>query len=243
MSIKGVDITGLRFGRLVVLGKSQIPGKWICKCDCGNIVEVYKANLLKPNHTTSCGCYLREIAGNLTKTHGESKTRLYLVYRSMITRCHLTTDKNYKNYGAKGIKVCDEWKNKENGYVNFRNWAYATGYDPNAPRGVCTLERIDRLKDYCPENCRWVSNDVQAKNKSINVKYPFNGADHTISEIAIATGVPYGTLVARFGKYHWPLERAIVPPLGYLTSAIYFEDDYGYIIHDGSDYITDKDEE
>lgn len=79
----------------------------------------------------------------------------------MHDRCELKSSKSYPDYGGRGIKVCPEWDD----YAEFRAWALANGYDPDAPFGKCTLDRIDVDGDYCPENCRWVDMKTQARNK------------------------------------------------------------------------------
>src|SRR5690606_13021682 len=95
------------------------------------------------------------------RTHGGSDDRLYRVWIGMRQRCLLPSHNRYPIYGGRGIKVCREW---EESYEAFRTWALANGYDPNAPRGQCTLDRIDPNGPYAPWNCRWVDMKVQASN-------------------------------------------------------------------------------
>lgn len=79
----------------------------------------------------------------------------------MRKRCLNERCKDFKHYGGRGITICAEW----NDYTNFKEWAMANGYDPNAKRGQCTIDRIDVNGNYCPENCRWVSMKIQNQNK------------------------------------------------------------------------------
>lgn len=171
MSRKAVDITGKRFGRLVALecvGKDKY-GKalWLCKCDCGN-EAVVAGSLLRRGTTQSCGCIANELRVKnfmgAHRTHGGSKSRLYYVWHNMRTRCERENNRGYKWYGALGVSVCDEWQD----FGNFQEWAMKSGYDPNAPRGECTLDRIDPCGNYEPSNCRWVPMSVQRRNRRDN---------------------------------------------------------------------------
>lgn len=153
------DLTGQRFGRLIVLGRDgkneHRAIKWKCQCDCGNQISTLSQSLLS-GHTKSCGCLHKDI---MTK-HGGKDSRLYHVWQSMKRRCNSPNSTSYMWYGAKGVKVCEEWESFE----PFRKWAIASGYDENAERGICTLDRIDSSGNYEPSNCRWVSIAEQNRN-------------------------------------------------------------------------------
>ena len=154
------DIVGLRFGTLVVKSKSHkkaLSGSMFeCICDCGNEVIVARSSLIS-GHTKSCGCSRRTFLNQQkpAKKHGgesipgkNRRERLYMVWCGMKERCYSPKHNRYKNYGGRGITVCEEWRND---YAAFRDWAMANGYDPEAPRGACTIDRIDVNGNYCPE--------------------------------------------------------------------------------------------
>lgn len=154
------DITGQRFGRLTVICRDGTnrnrASTWRCMCDCGNEVIAVGSNL-RTGWTQSCGCLRKD---QLT-THGKRKSRLWVVWMGMRRRCNKPYDKAYNNYGARGITICKEWDD----FQAFHDWAMANGYDENAPRGQCTIDRIDNDKGYCPENCRWVDTKTQNSNR------------------------------------------------------------------------------
>jgi hypothetical protein len=172
---RGVDLTGARFGRLVVIERAADKGnaKWRCRCDCGSECIAY-ANPLISGRKNSCGCLERENRLNLWErknnglygTYGERSRRynerLYNIWNGMKTRCYNSKSRSYKNYGARGISVCEEWKHN---FPAFQKWAVENGYDENAPFGECTIDRIDVNGNYEPSNCRWVSMEIQRTNK------------------------------------------------------------------------------
>lgn len=143
---------------------------WHCKCDCGNEVDVIGA-LLTSGRSKSCGC------SHITQG-GFGKSRLYEVWFAMMSRCTKTENKAYQDYGGRGIKVCDEWKD----FLKFKEWADKTGYDENAPRGQYTIDRIDNNGNYCPENCQWKTMLEQANNKRNTRMIEYNGEKKSILE-------------------------------------------------------------
>ena len=164
------DLSGERFGRLLVLGDSGLRTKhrnviFNCLCDCGNATQVSGGSLMG-GKVKSCGCYREDFAVTIRKdptTHGKSKSKLYEVWRSMKSRCYNPRNTRYEYYGAKGISVCDEWRNN---FQSFYDWAIANGYNETAAKTNCTLDRIDYNDSYRPDNCRFVDANVQNNNKS-----------------------------------------------------------------------------
>lgn len=149
---KFIDRTGQRFGRLLVLEEAGRNASkkvvWKCVCDCGNTALRTSGDLVTGN-SVSCGCYLKE---KITK-HGGWKKASYNTWRAMLRRCNNPKDKDYKSYGALGVKVCPEWHE----YLQFER-------DMGEPTGTETLDRIDPYGDYTPTNCRWASLPTQARN-------------------------------------------------------------------------------
>ena len=126
-----------------------------------------KSGNLRSGHTNSCGCYAKARISETQSTHRESHLRLYNVWANMKARCYNPKSSFYDDYGGRGITVCEEWKND---YAAFRDWAMKNGYDPEAPRGKCTIDRIDVNGNYCPENCRFVDMVCQRHNRRDSVR-------------------------------------------------------------------------
>ena len=137
---------------------------------------------------------------------GYSKTRLYRTYHDMIARCHRPTAQRFKYYGAKGITVCDEWRES---YQAFYEWAMQNGYKDDLQ-----IDRIDNTKGYSPANCRWADKITQENNKSTNRWVDLNGEVHTIAEWSRIVGIDSHTLKRRLDK-GWDSETAITAEKGH----------------------------
>lgn len=205
---KAPDLTGQRFGRLVVLERNFTYKKaayWICQCDCGTKKTIQSSHL-RSGATKSCGCLHDESARKTkVKTHGESNTRLYAEWISMKARCYNPRSERYDRYGGRGIMVCEEWKNS---FQAFRDWALANGY-----REDLTIDRIDVNGNYEPSNCRWITNQEQQNNRSNNLFITFNGKTQTVTQWAKETGISEWTIRARIKKLGWNAERTLTEPV------------------------------
>ncbi len=164
---KHVEI-GDVFGKLTVKNKwfekrgNQQATKCLCECTCGNTSRTWAGSLM--NGTISCGCVKSQKASERMKkmstTHGLSNNRLYKIWNGIKNRCYRSKDINFHNYGAKGITVCEEWKDD---FLSFYNWSMSNGYEDNL-----SIDRIDGKLGYFPENCRWVNSEKQNNNRNNN---------------------------------------------------------------------------
>lgn len=209
------DLKGQRFGKILVkeyVGSENKRSMWLCLCDCGKEKIISSKNILT-NNVRSCGCLKEKgfIKGDVVK--GACGNRLYKVYKDMIHRCYYPSEKEYKNYGGRGIKVCDEWLAD---FHSFSKWAFENGYDINAPFGKFTIDRIDNDGNYEPSNCRWVDMKTQLNNTSCNVKLTANGETMTIAQWARKLSVNDRTLQSRHRK-GMSDEEIINKPIGKYT--------------------------
>lgn len=202
------DLRGQKFGRLIVLDNEPIRIKgqtyWNCKCICGNEGYIFSGNLTK-RKIQSCGCLLDEHRKELykyaikyNKKHPSKTRRLYGVYSLMKRRCYNSNCKAYKNYGARGIKICDEWLED---FMNFYNWAITNGYDINAKRGIYTIDRIDVNGNYEPSNCRFITIKQQQNNRTNNRLITFNGKTKTVAQWCEYYGISYYKCLKKFKKF------------------------------------------
>lgn len=193
---KRISMIGKKFGKLTViehLGLIKNKTLYKCKCECGNYC-ITQGYFLRKGHTRSCGCLRKEREFTLmSKKHGLSHSRLYRIRAEMIARCYNKNKIMYKDYGARQIKVCDDWLNKENGFMNFYSWAFSNGYEDNL-----TIDRIDVDGNYEPSNCRWVSMEVQQNNKRNNVYFEKDGVIKNAKEWAKELGIKASSFYNRF---------------------------------------------
>lgn len=194
-----LDLTGKTYGYLTVKEFSKVKtspcgsknSMWICECKCGNDVEVL-AQSLKSGNTLSCGCYKISIH---TK-HGMVNTGTYKSWSGMKSRCFHKSTPLYKNYGGRGITVCDRW-------LDFNNFLLDMG---ERPKGK-SLDRIDVNKNYEPSNCRWATVFEQANNTTRNHNITFNGVCKTLTQWANQLNISTAALTKRLNK--WSLEKAL----------------------------------
>lgn len=177
--------------------------KVLCKCDCGNEKVIYLGNVIR-GLTKSCGCIRKKNGykqGTNKKTHGQSKTKLYRVYKNVINRCYNKNHDHYKHYGGRNIKMCDEWLND---FMSFYNWAYDNGYTD-----MLTIDRIDNNGNYEPNNCRWVDMSVQSNNKRNTVYLTYNNKTQSMKQWANELGLNYEHFRYRIRNKSMSIDEAI----------------------------------
>jgi len=210
MASRFLDITGQKFGRLMALemvprGPEDRHTKWLCQCECGKIIQT-RINSLRSGNTKSCGCYFMDYArkrgAELGATHGLSKHPLFDIWNSMRTRCTRPNDVRYKDYGGRGIYVCERWLESPQHFFDDMG---------DRPEGG-TLDRINNDGPYSPENCRWVSQKVQARNKRSNHLLEFNGSTKPLIDWATELGFSPETIHRRL-RVGWSVEKTLSTPV------------------------------
>ena len=181
------DLTGEKFGNLTVIRRlnycqTGLTYLWECKCECGKITIVRGGNL-RTGHTISCGC-----KKGLIK-HNKWDTRLYRIYTNMKQRCNNPKNVWYKNYGARGIKICDSWQND---FMSFYNWSINNGYSDEL-----SFDRIDVNGNYEPANCRWATRRTQQNNMRRNRYLTYNDETHTQAEWEHILKLPHNYIHSR----------------------------------------------
>jgi hypothetical protein len=205
------NLIGMRFNRYTVIAYSHAKKAkygtrhyWVSKCDCGTIKTV-RADQLKNNNTRSCGCYNRDVSRELriksNTKHGMSKTPVYYIWLAMRRRCHSVTDRQYEDYGGRGIGVCDRWKN------SFEAFHEDMG---NPPDGY-TIERLDNNSGYSPGNCIWATMKEQCLNRRSNHLVTIDGETKTITEWSNEYGINPRTVFGRIHRGRDPIESITTP--------------------------------
>lgn len=196
-----IDLSGKTFDNWSVLSQAGNTARggttWFCVCKCGAERIVIGADL-RHGKSKSCGCEKFSI-GNHQRKHGMSSSRLYTTWKNMRARC---ANKNKARYGGRGISICAEWSD----FSVFSNWAKNSGYSENLE-----LDRINFDGNYEPNNCRWVDEKTQSRNRSI-VLCANDG--RTWAEIAEDNGIPQTIFQNRLCSGNWPPEIAATWPVG-----------------------------
>lgn len=190
----------MKYNRLTVTSISKSKAE--CVCDCG-VVKTIRLHDLKSGRVKSCGCLLRETSSMRAKErstkHGMFGTRAYNIWDSMMGRCYRPKASGYKNYGGRGITVCDRWHSFENFYA-----------DMGEPNNL-TLDRINSDNNYSKENCRWASYTTQANNRRNNLIIEFNGKKQTLRAWSEELKVSIRKLYSRHYA-GWDIERMLTTP-------------------------------
>lgn len=201
------DFVGQSFGRLVVInyqGKSTYDDHlWLCRCICGNTRAVSMQSL-KRGYSSSCGCLKKELISKRSKKHSMTKTKIYKCWQNMKNRCLDPSNIGYKDYGGRGITICDRW------LLSFENFYADMGLPPNADYSI---ERVDNDGPYTQDNCVWAPRLRQNRNSRHNRLVTINGITKCISEWAEETGIPANVVYARLHRGGWTEEEAILTPL------------------------------
>lgn len=197
---------GHRVGRLTVtnyLGTNEEGRKiWECTCDCGKTVT-HSTSELNYGSVQSCGC-LKLTTGEKLKKYNSRDRKLYFRWSNVKGRCYNPNNAAYKNYGGRGIEMCDEWRDD---FYAFRDWSIEHGYNPSL-----SLDRIDNNKGYSPDNCRWTDDKTQSNNRRSNAYVTINGETKTMMQWADIYGIKYATIQSRLSR-GWSRYDAITKPV------------------------------
>lgn len=194
------------YGQLTIIGdKGIVNGNRHVqvRCDCGNESETRLA-YLRSGNKKSCGCMWRKVIKERNTKHGDSNSLLYRVYSGMKERCFSKNHKSYRNYGGRGITVCEEWKDS---YDSFKDWALSNGY-----KEKLTLDRVDNNGNYSPENCRWTTYSEQNRNTRTTVKITVDGETKSLSDWCEINGINYNTAHTRIARGWNPAEAVSKKP-------------------------------
>ena len=199
---------GQKFGKWTIIEEispkiiSNKPRRMFkCVCECGNIKEVQLTCLLN-KHSTSCGCMQKERAAQSQLKHGlADKHPLYLTWKNMKKRCNNPKASEYTNYGGRGIKVCNEWSKS---FKAFYDWAISNGWKKSL-----SIDRINVNEGYCPENCRWSTNNIQMNNTTRNHYIIHNNVKYTLSTLSEFLNIPYNIVRYRISTCKWTVEQLI----------------------------------
>lgn len=204
------DLTGKRYGRLLILSLNRTRSHtyWNCRCDCGKEIVAESYNI-SSGHTTSCGCYQSELIKKRNTIHGLTNHVLHGSWCKIIERCYTISSHAYKDYGGRGIKVCTDWLTD---FKKFYDWSIANGWNENVD-----IDRINNDGDYEPSNCRYVHPRINCYNRRVTVKYEYNGKmltglDFENMSKEIGANLGCHLIMARL-QDGWTVEKAISEPI------------------------------
>lgn len=211
------ELSGQRFGRLLVVGPVGYPVKWLCQCDCGNETTIRGSEVRK---STSCGCYRRSRLGTLSFKHGAGrrgkKAPEWKIWTGMRRRCG---DADDSSYGGRGIRVCDRWVNGEEGRTGYECFLADLGPRPSAKY---TIERSDNDGNYEPNNCRWATRAEQSRNRRSQRLISLDGRKVPVWKAAEITGLKKDVIYDRL-RLGWTEKDALqtpsLPPFGGVGAA------------------------
>lgn len=207
-----IDRTGEKFGRLTIIGRADNIGRqvaWSCVCDCGSERVIQGINLTS-GHTVSCGCFKRDFMTRYSAeciTHGMTKHPLFKTWEGMIARCHNPKATSWDNYGARGIVVCDEWRDPITGPKAFFD------YMGERPVGA-NIDRKDNNGNYEPGNVQWKTKKENLRNRRITVMIEAFGESRTLIEWAEELNMSEDTLRYRINKGYSPEDALTLPKHG-----------------------------
>lgn len=210
------DITGQKFGRLTAIKFMERKGRiyyWLFRCDCGNKKIIQKQSVLG-GITTSCGCYHKEMmkGKKFSYKHGMYKTYFHRVWRGIKNRCLNKKNKHYKDYGGRGINICDRWLKFE----NFRDDMYQSYLEHNKEFGDGrnnTIDRINNNSGYYKDNCRWATQKEQCNNRRNSRLITFNNETLTIAQWEEKFSLSSNILYQRIDKLKWSIKKALITPV------------------------------
>lgn len=208
-----VDLSGRRYGRLVVLKHSETRGKrayWLCKCDCG-VERLVSGSSLKSAHVQSCGCLRKQLVAQRSYKHGLKRrnvqpSKAYRVWSAMMSRCYSKSNKDYPLYGGRGVRVCRLWQDAV---------AFVTWYESNKPKkGKFSIDRYPNTNgSYSPSNCRFATDAEQVRNRRMTAQVHINGEKLCLKDAVEKYGtVSYSRAKVRVREQGWtPLEAVTTP--------------------------------
>lgn len=207
---KPLDLTGQRFGRLIALKPAVLQdGKstwWECRCDCGTTRRA-RAARLRWGDTQSCGCLAKDTTAAMSRRHGMSGRPEFYIWSSMRQRCTNKNTKSFKDYGGRGIRVCDRWNEKDGrGFANF-----FADMGPR-PSPQASLDRINNMGNYEPSNCRWVTKTIQCRNRRSNTLIELDGVSKSLAEWCEKYSIKYAVACLRLRR-GWTAKDAFTRPV------------------------------